>query len=287
MAAEVEENGQFKKLLQDLESMHTMEVAELKEQLKDLQSQMLDRAVGPRISPQLAAVHPQDREHRASKRIIDIDTHALSEFDAAGKLDDETSQKVLEYERKLSALSHSHKSLSHISLGTGPGSPEAIVEEEESDEPVMTNTHRIGSLFLGPHFEFFISVLLLINLILMAAQLQYHGMRTGYEIKFPRYRMSPQERWPYAEDVFIWGDWIFAIIFTVEMLIRLSMIRLQFFRHFLNWIDFVVVCSSWVELFAAALPISPTFLRMLRLKNYSEPFVWCVSRKFWNPCNFF
>jgi len=66
--------------------------------------------------------------------------------------------------------------------------------------------------------------LLLINLILMAAQLQYHGMRTGYEIKFPRYRMSPQERWPYAEDVFIWGDWIFAIIFTVEMLIRLRLI---------------------------------------------------------------
>lgn len=27
-------------------------------------------------------------------------------------------------------------------IGTGPGSPEAIVEEEESDEPVMTNTHR-------------------------------------------------------------------------------------------------------------------------------------------------
>jgi len=265
MAAEVEENGQFKKLLQDLESMHTMEVAELKEQLKDLQSQMLDRAVGPRISPQLAAVHPQEhREHRTSKRIIDIDTHTLSEFDAAGKLDNETSQKVLEYERKLSALSHSHKSASHLSLGTA--SPEAIIEEEEeSDERVLTNTHRIGSLFLGTNFEFFISVLLLINLILMAAQLQYHGMRTGYEIKFPRYRMSPQEHWPYAEDVFVWGDWIFAIIFTVEMLIRLSMIRLQFFRHFLNWIDFVVVCSSWVELFAAALPISPTFLRMLRL----------------------
>eukprot|EP00435_Cladocopium_sp_Y103_P055379 s404_g18.t1 len=47
--------------------------------------------------------------------------------------------------------------------------------------------------------------------------------------------------------------------------LSVSKIRCQFFRHFLNWIDFVVVCSSWVELFAAALPISPTFLRMLRL----------------------
>eukprot|EP00434_Breviolum_minutum_P028876 symbB.v1.2.025540.t1/scaffold2484.1/size137403/2 len=117
----------------------------------------------------------------------------------------------------------------------------------------MTNTHRIGSLFLGTNFEFFISVLLLINLILMAAQLQYHGMRTGYEIKFPRYRMSPQEHWPYAEDVFVWGDWIFAIIFTVEH-----------FRLTINWPHAIENDIRHAE-FVAALPISPTFLRMLRL----------------------
>ena len=49
------------------------------------------------------------------------------------------------------------------------------------------------------------------------------------------------------------------------MLTRMYYLRMTFWRFALNWIDFLVVCSSWLELFAAALPISPTFLRLLRL----------------------
>ena len=51
----------------------------------------------------------------------------------------------------------------------------------------------------------------------------------------------------------------------VEMMIRQFYLGIQFFRYSLNWLDFLVVCSSWIELFAAGLPINPTFLRMLRL----------------------
>ena len=36
-------------------------------------------------------------------------------------------------------------------------------------------------------------------------------------------------------------------------------------KHRFLRVDFLVVCSSWLELFAQALPISPTFLRLLRL----------------------
>lgn len=147
----------------------------------------------------------------------------------------------------------------------GAPSPIPIEEEEEEDVAETNAFDRFADLFLGPHFEFVICMLLLVNLIMMAAQLQYHGMRTGYSISYPRHLTPPEEMWPYAEAVFEWGDWIFAIIFTIEMFIRLGKIRLQFFRHFLNWIDFAVVCGSWVELFAASLPTSPTFLRMLRL----------------------
>eukprot|EP00438_Fugacium_kawagutii_P012623 Skav205520 [mRNA] locus=scaffold231:321342:345750:- [translate_table: standard] len=46
---------------------------------------------------------------------------------------------------------------------------------------------------------------------------------------------------------------------------KLVKLRQREKQNFFNWVDFLVVCSSWTELFAAALPISPTFLRMLRL----------------------
>ena len=48
-------------------------------------------------------------------------------------------------------------------------------------------------------------------------------------------------------------------------MLRQFYLGFSFFRYGLNWLDFLVVCSSWVELFAAGLPINPTFLRMLRL----------------------
>ena len=51
----------------------------------------------------------------------------------------------------------------------------------------------------------------------------------------------------------------------LEMMLRQFYLGFSFFRYGLNWLDFLVVCSSWVELFAAGLPINPTFLRMLRL----------------------
>lgn len=107
-----------------------------------------------------------------------------------------------------------------------------------------------------------------------------------------------RQAWPYFDDFFFYGDLAFAVVFTclgwsswadfyaslhscitvllhcccfcdealrVEMMIRQFYLGISFFRYALNWLDFLVVCSSWVELFAAGLPINPTFLRMLRL----------------------
>ncbi|CAE7746412.1 Scn11a [Symbiodinium pilosum] len=106
--------------------------------------------------------------------------------------------------------------------------------------------------------------LLLLNILLMASQLQYHGYKIGYMIGI--YSEPAEQYWPHFEEIFFICDFIFALLFTVEMLIRLCHIRcLAFCKQWLNWIDVIVVISSWVELLATALPISPTFLRMLRL----------------------
>eukprot|EP00913_Durusdinium_trenchii_P022692 g21311.t1 len=124
---------------------------------------------------------------------------------------------------------------------------------------------RVSDIFLGPTFEFATAILLIFNLLLMAAQLQYHGIKMGHEMNYPHYDYEPEMALPGAENFFLGADVAFAIIFTLEMLIRFSKIGWLYFKNLFNWVDFVVVCSSWVELFAAALPISPTFLRMLRL----------------------
>ncbi|CAK8990553.1 Sodium channel protein para (Protein paralytic) (Sodium channel 1) (DmNav1) [Durusdinium trenchii] len=145
---------------------------------------------------------------------------------------------------------------------------ESIDDEDVSGDLLPNDPkwlERTRHLFMGPRFEFSVCLLLVVNLILMAVQLQFHGMGVGHSIGYSRFDANPKELYPFAEDFFYYADLIFAIIFTLEMMIRWFVIRWDFWRHCLNWIDFLVVVSSWVELFAAALPISPTFLRMMRL----------------------
>eukprot|EP00435_Cladocopium_sp_Y103_P042583 s1127_g11.t2 len=139
---------------------------------------------------------------------------------------------------------------------------EILNQERQTERALVT---RVADIFLGPRFEFAIAILLIINLTLMAAQLQYHGHRIGHEIGYRGYTYDIVTGWPHMTEFFLVGDILFAGLFTMEMLIRLMKIGLSYFKNFFNWIDFLVVCSSWTELFAAALPISPTFLRMLRL----------------------
>lgn len=154
---------------------------------------------------------------------------------------------------------------SHLSTGTELDLD--LVSDESSEVPEANEIQisRTKAFFLSGSFEALIAGLLFVNICMMAAQLQILGLSIGDDIDYPRYGTSPTKAWPYFDDFFFYGDLAFAVVFTVEMMIRQFYLGIAFFRYALNWLDFLVVCSSWVELFAAGLPINPTFLRMLRL----------------------
>ena len=120
-----------------------------------------------------------------------------------------------------------------ISVDTGEDSELVHMNTRDADSAFY---ERMSAVFIGNSFEMGIAVLLLFNLLLMAAQLQYHGFNIGYTIQYPSYDEPAHVYWPNMEDFFIVGDVTFAVIFTVEMLIRLIYIRcLSFFKHWLNW----------------------------------------------------
>ena len=92
-----------------------------------------------------------------------------------------------------------------------------VAAQETENEKVLVK--RVANIFLGSHFEFAIAILLCFNLLLMAAQLQYHGWRIGHDIGYPRYGMDVARDLPHMEEFFLFGDVIFAVIFTLEMLL--------------------------------------------------------------------
>lgn len=183
-----------------------------------------------------------------------------------GKVKDANNKKLLSGWGSSPSLSPSTRSKSREDTDDVidfQGLESEILQQERQTERALVT--RVADIFLGPRFEFAIAILLCVNLMLMAAQLQYHGHRIGHSIVYPGYTYDIVAGWPHMQEFFLIGDVLFAVLFTMEMLIRLMKIGLSYFKNFFNWIDFLVVCSSWTELFAAALPISPTFLRMLRL----------------------
>lgn len=118
-----------------------------------------------------------------------------------------------------------------------PLSPASVVEKVaereldwgEDSHVIHTETERaiikrVSDIFLGPTFEFATAILLIFNLLLMAAQLQYHGIKMGHEMNYPHYDYEPEMALPGAENFFLGADVAFAIIFTLEMLIRFSKI---------------------------------------------------------------
>ncbi|CAK8989916.1 Sodium channel protein 60E (Drosophila ion channel 60) (Drosophila sodium channel 1) (Protein smell-impaired 60E) (Sodium channel 2) (DmNav2) [Durusdinium trenchii] len=262
-------DGRFTQLLKELEEVHEEEVSRLRAELREVEDKMMP---SPRISPPVLA-NEGDADQQEVKEAKDQAAETLlipvevRHVDSSRSV--ESQERGSEEKDKLKLkpptlnLYRGSSNASFVSSLVSPPIPEE--EEDDLEHPAIALPSRIDNLFVGPHFEMVVAILLFVNLILMASQLQYHGFITGYEIGYPRYDTSPKDSWPYAESFFIWGDITFAVIFTLEMMVRLLKIRWAFFNAFLNWIDFLVVCSSWAELFAAALPISPTFLRMLRL----------------------
>lgn len=60
----------------------------------------------------------------------------------------------------------------------------------------------------------------------------------------------------------------FGIIFTIEIVLKLYVLRLKFFRSKWNWLDLIVVCLTLFELTAVAaddLPLSFAPMRLVRL----------------------
>ena len=283
----------FRALLTELEALHLEETRKLRAEVSAL-CRINALQPFPRMSPPVYPIQRQDSRAvleipdrglvRESCTMVDNDEEKpgqeVKQEDAAvpdeKRRDSHTShtssqpRQEAKLKKGFSAASFANSLLSLASLH----SSQKALELGEDSELVEVRTReedkafyeRFSNVFMGNSFEMGIAVLLLFNLLLMAAQLQYHGLHIGYTIKYPSYLQPAHVYWPNVETFFWVGDVTFAVIFTLEMLIRLFWIRwFAFFKHWLNWIDFIVVCSSWAELFAAALPISPTFLRMLRL----------------------
>ncbi|CAE8681955.1 unnamed protein product [Polarella glacialis] len=147
-------------------------------------------------------------------------------------------------------------------LGRRPSQTGPVVAEGYSG----SLRHKLEYFLQSGRFEFLISLLLCANVLFLASELQYHGSISGYNLSLASYStpIAKQEDWPTIDAFFVDGDFVFTALFCIDVAVRIAVLRSRFWAAPINWLDFVVVATSFVAM-VQSLPISPMFLRLLRV----------------------
>jgi len=117
----------------------------------------------------------------------------------------------------------------------------------------------------SPWFDAAFCAAIIANTMVMAMEAQYHGIRDGYLMGYPGSDTPAEDAWPGAEKVFDALEWLFGIIFALELLLKLFGLQKKFANDLWNLLDLVIVISWAVSRAMEDAPLDPLLLRLLRL----------------------
>ncbi|CAE8592686.1 unnamed protein product [Polarella glacialis] len=104
----------------------------------------------------------------------------------------------------------------------------------------------------------------------MAAVVKVQGTDLGYSLGYPGYS-EPGSGWQESSKVLAGLDLLFLGLFTLDLILRTSVLHVRFFKAPLNWVDLLVVVSGFIEVFGSGF-MDPFFVRMLRLVKFGRAF---------------
>eukprot|EP00928_Gymnodinium_smaydae_P037549 TRINITY_DN26048_c0_g1_i1.p1 TRINITY_DN26048_c0_g1~~TRINITY_DN26048_c0_g1_i1.p1 ORF type:complete len:534 (-),score=63.42 TRINITY_DN26048_c0_g1_i1:93-1694(-) len=124
----------------------------------------------------------------------------------------------------------------------------------------------LGKFVTSKEFEAVFCALIFINSLVIAIEVQYHGLQVGFEVGAPGYIYTSSESWPWALITFDIASWIFGVAFTVEILLKMIGLRTHFVKEVWNWIDLTIVVF-WIigRTEGISLPINSQVFRLARL----------------------
>lgn len=122
-------------------------------------------------------------------------------------------------------------------------------------------------------FEIFISAILCLNIFWMAFELQVQGAVIGFGLGAYPDPLFPPSSYHNWEEAFGIVDTIFAFFFGLEVVIRVFVLGVAFWKSWLNYIDVAVSVISVVEMFVfmtSPIGVNPVLFRLLRMGKLSR-----------------
>jgi len=129
---------------------------------------------------------------------------------------------------------------------------------------------RLKAFLTSDKYELAVGVTIMANIIVMAADAQYRGFDIGHNLGYRWFDSAAEDLWPGGNVVLLVLDSLFLGLFTIDLLLCLTVLQCSFFFSKYNILDFVVVVTGWFEVASSFFPVPPTLMRMLRLLKFGR-----------------
>ncbi|CAK9030962.1 unnamed protein product [Durusdinium trenchii] len=137
----------------------------------------------------------------------------------------------------------------------------------------LSRFQKLQKFLQSDRYEMIIAIVLCVNVLLMAFELQIDGSVKGYEQGIIGYVVVPSEAYPGWESAFKTVDLIFTLFFAADVILRVCVLKSKFFKAFVNYIDLAVCVTTLMEVtlyYMVTLPVSPILFRLLRIGKLSR-----------------
>mmetsp|Transcript_79484 Transcript_79484/g.140282 ORF Transcript_79484/g.140282 Transcript_79484/m.140282 type:complete len:561 (+) Transcript_79484:81-1763(+) len=115
-------------------------------------------------------------------------------------------------------------------------------------------------------FDAFFCFIIVINTLVMAVESQYEGLQIGSDIGYMHLAQFGQDAWPGAQAAFKLLEWIFGIIYFIELIIKLVGLKTSFFVDIACIFDLVIIICWMIDrVLGNVIPIHSLVLKLARL----------------------
>eukprot|EP00929_Paragymnodinium_shiwhaense_P064959 TRINITY_DN32615_c1_g1_i1.p1 TRINITY_DN32615_c1_g1~~TRINITY_DN32615_c1_g1_i1.p1 ORF type:complete len:599 (+),score=76.83 TRINITY_DN32615_c1_g1_i1:88-1884(+) len=164
--------------------------------------------------------------------------------------------------RELSTASQDVESYGRTTSRTSNKAPIRI----RSQSGLESHTPWAKKVVSHPMFELSFTGLIFFSALCMGLEQQYQGIDAGYRLQARGFRRSAEETWPWAGGFILFSEMFFGVVFTVEVILKVAVFRLDFCRSLWNIYDTLIVACWLIQnlrLLSVFLP--PSMLRLARL----------------------
>jgi len=132
------------------------------------------------------------------------------------------------------------------------------------ESPYIPSVKLLIRIVDSQYFETASMMLIVMNVMMLAVEMQYVGFQVGYELGVPLYDKHAKDIWSHAYSIFEVCDAVFNVGFVIELVLRISARCPSALACRWIQLDFVLVGASLLEVIGVISHINPSMLRMVR-----------------------